>query len=114
MPLYRTRCNQKVNTTVTYDVPAYYDDSGVGAFYDRNRRPYVALSEIVSFGFSTTQPQLFDFTKVTPMPTTLENLSISAVVTGDCSYYVFDQYYNVAVVRLYDTCSAAQTQKIST
>jgi hypothetical protein len=101
-----------LNSTATYDVPAYYG-SGVGVLYDKNKIPYVALSEMVSFGYSTTLPQLFDFTKVTPMPEATENLTISVYVTGDCSYYVFDKYCNVAVVRLYDTCSASQTQKIS-
>jgi len=103
-----------LNTTDTYMVPGHYDlGPGIGTFYDKNKTPYVALSEIVSFGYSTTLPQLFDFTKVTPMPEAIENLSISAVVTGDCSYYVFDEYCNIAVVRFYDTCSAAQTQQIS-
>jgi len=101
---------------VTYDVPAFYDSiDGVGIFYDKNKTPYLALSEIVPFGQVSSLPQLFDFAKITPMPGMISNLTRSAIVTGPCHYYALDEFSNnIGIVRFYDTCNENSTkEKIS-
>jgi len=98
---------------VDYDIPTFNHGPLLTVFSDKDKIPYVILSQDDAFGAASTLPQLFDLTKNTPLPGTISNITKRASVFGSCGYYVIDEYNrNVGVIRFYDACSSSQTNKI--
>jgi hypothetical protein len=97
-----------------YDVLVNYNSpSGLGVFYDKNKTPYLALSEVGQFGQATTLPQLFDFTNFSPMPGAVANQTRTVTVINPCSFALIDEFNdNIGVIKLFETCNSKHNSKI--
>jgi len=103
-----------LRNAIDYDIPAFPSGGpSLKIFSDKNKTPYVILSQDDAFGMISTLPQLFDLTNITPLPGAISNITRKASEFGACGYYVSDEYHRaIGVIRFFDACSSTQSKKI--